>query len=73
MVSTPPEGGLAFWEKGEVKGTGSGLGQGHPLSFLLLPPPLAGYFPSALSCSELRVFLLPLNDNCTTSWGECLR
>lgn len=71
-VVTPPEGGQTFWEKGEVKGTGSGLGQGCALPFLRLPPPLAGYFPSAFNCSELQFSLL-LNGNCTTSWGECLR
>jgi hypothetical protein len=72
VVSTPPEGEQAFWGKGEVRGTGSGLGQGCPLPLLPLPPPLVGYFPSAFNCSELQFSLL-LNDNCTTSWGECLR
>lgn len=71
-VVTPPETGQAFWEKAEVKGTGSGLGQGCALPSLPLPPPLAGYFPSVFNCSKLQFSLL-LDGNCTTSCGECLR
>lgn len=48
--------GQAFWEKGEVRGAGSGLGQRCALPFLPLPLPLAGYSFSVFNCSLASVF-----------------
>lgn len=70
MVSTPPEGGQTFWEKGEVRRTGSGLMcVGGALPLLPLPQPLSGHSSSASNCSKLQLSLL-LNGIGTTSWGN---